>query len=150
MKGALMAPETRKIQRVKWWGIMIALFTVSVWVVSKNNSEVTFQDATLPSESVDQSSLERIEREKLIEQKIEQLDESLEKLKGDLRKSPILSSKRKKMRDLQRELHSERRIIRQELQDLRRASPENWEHFADHLEAELQKADDLVKEHWGE
>lgn len=144
-----MAPEARKIQRVKWWGIMISLFTLSVWVVSKNNSEVAFQEVTLPSESVEQSSLDRIKREKLIEQKIEQLDESLEKLKEDLRKSPILSSKRKKMRALQRELHSERRMIREELQELRRASPENWEHFADHLEAELQKADDLVKKHWG-
>ena len=142
-----MALSFKGAKRLQWLGILTALFILSVWVVTKKNPATTNQSQPNPNPINPQvpDYQARIDRERKIEGEIEKLDIKIEKIKTLIRAILALSHKRRELRDLQRELYAERRVIRQQLFELRKASEENWEHLADHLEAELEKANELME-----
>lgn len=132
-------------EKVKWLGVMIGLFTLSVWVVTKKNSNALNEVENPPVEVQHLESQVRMDRERKIEDEVEKLEIKLEKLKVELRESRVLSQRRRELRELQRELHTQRRVIRRQLHELRIAPEKDWEHLADHIEAELQKTRELME-----
>lgn len=135
-----MQLETSSLKKVRWLGAMIGLFMVSFFVVSQNNSTPESEPLNSLESPLIELTPERIERERKIELAIETMDQNLERLKTKVRESHVFTHQRKELRKLQRSLMADRRIIRQELRELRKASNTDWEHLADHLEADLQRS----------
>jgi hypothetical protein len=139
-----MALGSRGVNRIQWLGLMIALFSLSIWVVTQKNSVGNNQVGFTQQEAQNYDPQLRIDRERKIEVDIEELDRKFENVKTELRHSPVLSKRRRELRSLQRALHAQRRLIRQQLHELRRASSQDWEHLADHLDSEIEKAKNLI------
>ena len=138
-----MALGSRGVNRIQWLGVMIALFSLSIWVVTQKNS-VGNNQVGFTQQAQNYDPQLRIDRERKIEVDIEELDSKFENVKTELRHSPVLSKRRRELRSLQRALHAQRRLIRQQLHELRRASSQGWEHLADHLDSEIEKAKNLI------
>lgn len=136
-----MAPRATPTRKLGWWLAMVSLFLVSLVVLSqrenlKNGSGVVFPAVPEVDLKVDEA---RIAREKKIEMALESWREKLELLKGEIKSSRVLSSRRSYLKKLLRELKADERLVKKELRDLRMASEQEWEHLADHVDADLAK-----------
>jgi predicted enzyme involved in methoxymalonyl-ACP biosynthesis len=133
-----MERELISKRQIKWLVLMTVLFLVSLGIFSqssslfKSNPEVSYSEI-----KVETISSERAAKEGKVEMAVEEWNERLEKLKAEIRASTILSKRRSRLKKIYRELVADRRLLKKDLLDLRRASDSQWEHLADHLEAEL-------------
>ena len=118
---------------------MVSLFLVSLVVVSqrenlKNGSGTVFPAVPEVALKIDQA---RIAREQKIEMALESWREKLELLKSEIKSSRLVSDRRSYLKKLFRELKADERLIKKELKDLRLAPEKEWEHLADHIDADL-------------
>ena len=100
----------------------------------KNGSGTVFPAVPEVDLKMDQA---RIAREQKIEMALESWREKLELLKSEIKSSRLVSDRRSYLKKLFRELKADERLIKKELRDLRLAPEKEWEHLADHIDADL-------------
>jgi hypothetical protein len=134
-----MERELISKRQIKWLIGMTLLFLVSLGIVSQSSSLLNSKSQPSLSEiRVDTITTQRAGKEREMEMAVEAWREKLEKLKGEIRASKFLSKRRSHLKKLYRELVADRRILNKDLLDLRKSPQAQWEHMADHLEADLE------------
>ena len=136
-----LKPELRK--RVKWFFVMGGLFLLSLAVVTGKVSHLESERSV--DEPVQETPIDstRIEREKKLAEEIESWRTKFEVLKAEIHTSRLLSTRRSYLRKVFRELRADHQLVRKELRDLRLAGDSDWEHLADHLEADLDRMEQI-------
>jgi hypothetical protein len=135
-----MAWDKSKVNKFTWLGGLAILLLVSLAVISQRQPE-RFSSVVLSAENTPGvvGNAQRLAREKKIEDEVTSWKVNLDQLKAEIRRTKLFSKRRSVLKRIHRELIADQKLAKKELRDLQKATESQWEHAADHVEANLEK-----------